>query len=224
MIENIGIDCKVLSACCYDDALAIAKRESVQLFFLDIDLIGQKNGFELAESLRKMEAYKLTWIVFLTIRQDYERKAFKKIHCYDYLQKPFSKETIEHLLETLLLTKHPNQMKDVFFLTLEQDGVIIKVDVSEILYIEARGRKCVLVTTRGEIEVAYITLKSLEIQLSNQVNFMRSHRSFLINIDFVQKIEKENYRHSRISFFNCDSSVPISRGYRDQIEAVLKDD
>lgn len=214
---------KVFLAESYEEAMTIALNETIHLFMLDIDLKGDKTGYQLAENLREMSQYQLTWIVFLTVRTDYERSAFKKIHCYDYLVKPYGRKEVDQILETLLQHNHPDTgATSDPYMTLDQDGVVLRVNVDEIVYIEARGRKCVLITTRGPLEVAYIPLKAMETQLAKFPSIMRAHRSYLVNTKYIKCIERENYRSSHITFYNVEDSIPVTSGYKEKIELFLK--
>ena len=106
-----------------------------------------------------------------------------------------------------------NQDKDVsiVFITSSKDFAIlssrirVKVKISNIMYAEVFNTVCVLHTTEGEYRT-YITLDEL-CGLLEDNRFIRCHRSFLANLDYVDKIEKNNFILKNLT------KVPIGRKY-----------
>ncbi|WP_229775528.1 response regulator [Anaerosalibacter bizertensis] len=74
------------------------------MFLLDIQL-KDYSGFELAKEIRNIDNYKLTPIIFVTAIPTRELMAFKEIHCYDYIVKPFKEEEIVWTKQELYLLK-----------------------------------------------------------------------------------------------------------------------
>lgn len=83
------------------EALDYAKNNYYDIFLLDIQLLDY-SGFELAKEIRDTDRYKLTPIIFITAIPARELMAFKEIHCYDYIVKPFKKEEVKSVLETII--------------------------------------------------------------------------------------------------------------------------
>ncbi len=202
----------------YSEAMEIALRESIDLFLLDIDINSEENGYELALDLRKLPKYKLTWMVFLTVRSDYERTAFKQVHCYDYLIKPYTKADLSALLETLLKASTAVEQQ---FITVGNDGTAVRFNLSELVYVEALGRKCNFFTTRGEVEMAYVTLKSVEALLAPYAQFMRCHRSYIVNTDFIKTFNSKAYRQKYLELYEVERPLPVSAGYKEQLVKFL---
>lgn len=223
MIEACGSYYKVYQADGFENALGIALKEEIDMFFLDIDINSQKTGYELAKALRNMPQYKLVWIVFLTVRSEYEREAFKIVHCYDYLIKPFNQEAIAKCLETLLENPY-TQLKKVDSkptVTFNLDNVTLKLVTEEILFIEAKGRNVLIKTLDALHEMPYTSLKKMETKLKTHSEFVKVHRSFIVNVNHVRACVKHSYRENWLEFYVTDDKIPISLSYKDKLEVLF---
>lgn len=72
------------------EAYQCAMEYSIDLFIIDIILDSTKeadvSGMSFAETVRKMEKYKMTPIIFTTCLEDPELHAYAHLHCYEYLK------------------------------------------------------------------------------------------------------------------------------------------
>jgi len=97
MLQVVDEQFHIYEAESKDEALQIVKTASIQLFFIDI-LLKNSLGLDLAIEIRKMRGYEFTFIVFLTTHVEYLSEAFKKVHCYDYIIKPYDKDEIINIV------------------------------------------------------------------------------------------------------------------------------
>lgn len=75
-------------------ALEIIAREQIDIALIDI-YFPDINGITLAKTITKMQGYQFLKIVFITGRTKGQLDTFKKVHCYDYITKPFSEESFK---------------------------------------------------------------------------------------------------------------------------------
>lgn len=195
------------------------------LIFLDIQM-PKINGFEMLELVDDPPA-----VIFTTAFDEYAIKAFEA-HAIDYLLKPFNQdrfdkavakwknqagstngETTKELLETASLS--PAQAQRVVI----KDGSKIKIIPShEILYLEAAD-DYVKVHTKDGYFLKNKTMNHFE-QVLDSNQFVRSHRSYIINISQITRIdpyEKDNH----VAILKSGVKVPISRGGYGKVKAVL---
>ena len=99
IIKSINIDMEITITGYAKEALEKANSKTYELFLLDIQLYDY-SGFELAKKIRNINKYKLTPIVFITAIPTKELLAFKEIHCYDYIVKPFTEKEVLDALST----------------------------------------------------------------------------------------------------------------------------
>ena len=101
IIKSINIDMEIAITGYAKEALEKANSKTYELFLLDIQLYDY-SGFELAKKIRNINKYKLTPIVFITAIPTKELLAFKEIHCYDYIVKPFTEKEVVDALSTVI--------------------------------------------------------------------------------------------------------------------------
>lgn len=191
-----------------------------QLVFLDIQM-PKINGFEMLELIDNRPA-----IIFTTAFDEYALKAFEK-GAVDYLLKPFPKERFNQAIKKYLSQEKNYTGKAVEEFTIDmperQNRIVVKdkdniriIPVEDIRYIEAND-DYVMIYTEAKKHLKKATMQLLEKSL-NPNQFIRVHRSYLININQLSKIEPYG-KNNHIGILRQGAKIPISRsGY-----ALLKD-
>lgn len=172
---------------------------------LDITL---KDAVELAKTIRKQNqrAY-LILIADVTISPMlYMRPSVK---AEGLMMRPLDKKQIDQVLEEAFVNfveqfQNGNN-QDVFVLESREGRRL--VDYNRILYFEAREKKMYLMTDTEEL-FFYDTLDNLLTSLPP--NFMRCHRSFLINVHKIERIAMTE----RIIYLKYGFKIPLSRSYK----------
>ena len=159
--------------------------DQVDLMFLDIEMPGM-TGIELTKKLGNKKAL----IIFTTAKTDYAVEAFE-LNVVDYLLKPVSLsrflQAVEKAKETFDSNKQELKIEAQEFVFVKDNGILKKLNVDDILYLEAMG-DYVKVHTAQKFHVLHSTLKSIEEKLPPN-KFLRIHRSYIVSlqkIDFIQ--------------------------------------
>lgn len=210
-------------------AIAMIKREKPDLVFLDIQM-PEIDGFGVVSALRH-DPMPLT--IFVTAYDRYAMKAFE-VHALDYLLKPVGKqrlaEALEHARKQLL---HPSEgmfQGRVLALLAELDSrhnapqrIVIKADgeivclkPGEIDWAESAGNY-VCLHVGGATHILRETITALESRLG-QRQFLRVHRSTLVNVDRIKTLRPSLYGDYAI-LLRDGTKLTLSRGFR---ESVLK--
>jgi DNA-binding LytR/AlgR family response regulator len=157
----------------------------VDLMFLDIEMPGM-TGIELTKKLGN----KKSLIIFTTAKTDYAVEAFE-LNVVDYLVKPVSLsrflQAVEKAKEAFDSNKQEVKIEAQEFVFVKDNGILKKLNVDDILYLEAMG-DYVKVHTAQKFHVLHSTLKSIEEKLPPN-KFLRIHRSYIVSlqkIDFIQ--------------------------------------
>ncbi|MDQ3683602.1 MAG: LytTR family DNA-binding domain-containing protein [Bacteroidota bacterium] len=160
--------------------------ETIDLLLLDIEMPGM-TGFELIKNL----GAKKPLIIFTTAKKEYAVEAFE-LNVIDYLVKPISPprffQAMERASEALSSNKVEVKLGEQEFVFVKDNGVLKRINVHDILYLEAMG-DYVKVHTPQKFHVLHTTLKSIEEKLPDS-KFIRVHRSYIISlnkIDFIQE-------------------------------------
>lgn len=192
-----------------DSAIAVIARTKPDIVFLDIQLTGE-NGFEL---LRRIAVdFK---IVFVTAYDEYAIKAFD-VNASDYLLKPVDPARLAISLKRLFgQVESPKEDVKRFDYN---DSIFVKfnnhtaqfVELSTISIITSVGNYSKLVTIDGNKYHVLKTLKQWGEELPPNY-FARLHRSTIVNIKHIIKIENYSKNYHRVYLKNTDSPIEISR-------------
>jgi DNA-binding LytR/AlgR family response regulator len=184
------------------EAANFLQQNPVDLLFLDIEM-PQMSGMELVKSLQVKPQ-----IIFITSRSDYAVEAFE-YNVTDYLVKPI---TYARFLKAVTKAKEvfdaqqPLQLhsKDLY---IKSDSKIVKINLKDLLYVEALADYVMIYTASGSRHVVHSTMKGVEKKL-NSGEFIRVHRSFIVNIEKIEAIED-------LSIIISKKLIPIGASYKD---------
>jgi DNA-binding LytR/AlgR family response regulator len=195
------------------DAVDFLSKEEAELIFVDIQM-PDLTGIEFTRSLEKEHK-----IIFTTAYEKYALEGFK-LNAIDYLLKPFSYEEFlkaagkahkkAELEAAALTTIDANNQ----FLFLKSEYKIRRINFNDILYIEGL-KDYIKVYIAGEDKpvLSLNSMKSLETKLPEE-KFMRVHRSFMVNLDKIETIDR-----SRIVFGK--NYIPVSDQYKAKFQEYL---
>lgn len=160
-----------------EEAYEHIKREEIDLLVADIEM-PNLSGYELADIIHS-HALNIA-VIFVTGSSGYAVHAFE-LNVHDYIMKPFPKERLVKSIERLMEKTKSSEMTGRLYIKQKTDIHIIQK--KDIVFIERSGRSTTIYTKSGPIKT-YQTLNELEGELRER-DFIRSHRSFIINIHYV---------------------------------------
>jgi len=205
------------------EVLAFLKNQVPSIIFLDINMPGI-SGIEVATSLKSIDSL----IIFCTAYDQYALKAFE-LEAFDYLLKPFedkrfyevlnrAKTTIEKNMQAEFSKKFASLYKEynnsimphLTEFVIKEKGFENTISVNEVLYLEASSIYVILHLQNKK--VLYRTaMNLLEQQLPP--NFIRVHRSFIINSEYIKTVKYLNNNTYLLTLDN-DHVVISSRKYK----------
>lgn len=204
------------------EAVKAIEEKRPDLLFLDIQM-PKLNGFEVLELI----GHDLI-VIFTTAYDEHALKAFE-VHAADYLLKPFSQERFDaalqhartrlssaHIVDALVKDNALHAGRPVERILVRDGTQVHIIRTTDIDYMEAQD-DYVAIHAKGKRHLKQCTLGSLEEQLNPDL-FTRIHRSFIINIQRLAKIEPYA-KDSRVAILTDGTRLHVSRaGY-----AKLKD-
>ena len=195
------------------DARKIMENEVIDVLFCDINM-PDLNGMDFVKSLAVPPL-----IVFTTAYSEYAVEGFK-VNAVDYLLKPFGLQDLQRaanrikdrLTESVAAAKPATDSDDSLFL--KTDYRIVKVSIPDIRYVEAMS-EYLKVWIEGEPKpiITLLSMKKMQEHLPN--NFMRIHRSYIINLNKIQEVNKNRV------IMDSDTYLPIGDLYKDAFQAYL---
>ena len=212
-----------------EELLHALQSEKIDLLWLDIQM-PVLTGFEV---LAKMKEDHLPYIIFVTAYDQYALKAFE-YNTIDYLLKPYSNERfykalrkakevlgkneIDHSNVTRLLSYLNKEKKYRKRISVSLKDKIILLEVKDIAWI--RSTKGYLeIFAEGKKYLLSESLKNLEQQL-NPEDFVRIHRSAIVNIQSIQSLEPWFNGEYNITLKDGEK-FKLSRNYKDKLKVIL---
>ncbi len=189
-----------------EDLLEVLERAlPFDLAFLDIQFPGELSGLALAESLRKTNEQVL--IVFTTHYEKYAMEGYK-VNALRYLQKPVSDTQI---FECLDIAYRQWKLCCDRYLTLIDSQQVCRIAYKSILYIESQAHYVDIHLAHRD-ETPRFRMKLLEVlnKLPEEM-FAQCHRSFAINLLYVQRISRKSI------VLSDGATVPVSARFWENV-------
>jgi len=212
------------------EAQRFLQSDTVDAIFCDINM-PDLNGMDFIKSLAVPPL-----VVFTTAYAEYAVEGFK-VNAVDYLLKPFGLQDFMRAANRLQerlhespslpsylspLTSNKSLTSHLSPLTSENDNVIflktdyriVKVTISDIRYVEAMS-EYLKVWLEGEAKpiITLLSMKKMEERLP--ATFMRIHRSYIINLDKIQEVNKNRV------IMDADTYLPIGDLYKEAFQQYV---
>lgn len=177
------------------------------LLILDIEM-GKMNGMEMAKKIRQTDEQ--LPILFITGYDDYMAQGYE-VAAIHYLLKPVNQEKLFEVLDRV--QKKEKQEERLFFQGKEGNLGFL---MSQIWYVEALGHQCVLYTKEKEWTLRQ-SISEVEEYLCQRKEFIRCHRSYLINLQHVSALIKTEV------ILDNNKRLPLSRSASKKVnEAFIR--
>lgn len=169
------------------------------ILFLDVVMPGQ-NGMDVAKEIRQYDMNMK--IIFLTSSPEFAVESYS-VGAYFYQLKPIWEESFFRLMDAVLAECEKKKKNSLILRS--KDG-ITRIDLQHLEYCEVLGRKLLFHLENGAVLESAGSLDDLAGQLMQYSNFFRPHRSFLVNMEYIQNISSRS-----IKMVN-DAEIPIPHG------------
>ena len=195
------------------EAARFVGKNNIDIVFTDIQMPGL-NGIEFTRSVVKGPV-----VIFTTAFEKYAIEGFK-LDVADYLLKPFTyNEFLAAVRKAERMIKSVRKPADEVlsnneFLFLKSDYKIKRINFLNIIYIEGLKEYVRVYTTDSDKPVMSLSsLKILEKRLPAD-KFMRVHRSFIVNLEKIDTIERSRFVFGK-------KFIPVGDQYKDKFQEFL---
>ena len=178
--------------------LNVFEQGKYDLILMDIYMDSELTGVEVIRLIREKD--KNIPVAFVTTSKEHTLESYR-LSAIKYIEKPYSKESIEDTLYLALLKK-----QDVPSLLVQKNGSLQKIPFADIIYIEQQVHKIFICINNNEDVYIYGKLSDLNEQLPEE-QFFIPHKSFVVNLSFVRYIDTELKCFAMVNHAN----VPILR-------------
>ena len=179
------------------ELLDAAQHERFTLYLLDVMMPGT-DGMEAAREIRTFDA--AADIIFLTSSPGFAYESYG-VRALEYLLKPITAKLLYPILDRLWL----REQKPEEALTLKAGSTLIRVPFSQLSYVEVNGKHLYFNLADGQVREVVGSLKDYEGPLLARPEFMRIHRSYIVNMLQIGELSPTGVR----TF--SGQSLPVSR-------------
>lgn len=181
--------------------------EDIDIFLLDIQM-NELSGMDIARKIREIDKNTVE-IIFTTSLIEYVQEGYE-VRAYRYLLKPIEFKDIKKHITACIEEIHMRKDK-YLVISNKYDNYKIKIDT--ILYIEVQNKDITIHTLDSDYKVK-MSMNKIEKELK-EYSFFRCHKSFLININFVENVKQY------IAILENGQEVPVSRYKFKQFKTVF---
>ncbi|MFV1885339.1 MAG: LytR/AlgR family response regulator transcription factor [Balneola sp.] len=211
------------------EAIREIEREKPDLLFLDIEM-PEVNGFDVISNI---EVDSMPFVIFVTAFSEYAVKAFE-VSALDYIHKPFDKERLTKAIEKAksalesydekkmrekleqLISSEPVKGDIIERFVIKSGSNIYIVKTEDVLWIEAAGNY-VNIITENKKHLLRSTMSGL-INRLNEDLFYQIHRSTIVNLNVVERIEESNYGDYKV-VLKGGEELKMSRNFKSLIKS-----
>ncbi|MGI6711531.1 MAG: LytR/AlgR family response regulator transcription factor [Bacillota bacterium] len=195
------------------EAKRVVGEKGPDLAILDIQFI-DGSGISLAKELKSVDPN--IDLFFITAYPDYAIEAFK-LYSFDYILKPIDEDRVIKTIKKIKKKREASleqsnlslgKSNSPCRLVIKNGAEIVLVQFNDILFIERDGRKSKVHCINNVYETPE-TLKNIENKLNQK--FFRTHKSYIVNLEHVEKVKPWNMNTYQIKFHNSTKQAHLSR-------------
>lgn len=194
IVSSLSDEICVYSFDNYIEAFRFSMSKHIDLFLLDIVLEPKEeqdfSGITFAKQIRACEQYRSSEIIFITSLAGLEAELLHSVHCFDYIEKPISKDRVREVVNAAL-RKMKGQAADEELLFLRKDRISYPIATKDIVYIESRHRSLLFYKQDEVIEIPYFTMRAA-LEKIKQEKFLRINRSVVVNARYIEYVDSTN--------------------------------
>lgn len=188
----------------YSDAKELLLREhSYDLYLMDV-LIPNMTGLEAAKRLQSLSERPV--IIFITSSMEAAVEGYR-VNAAGFILKPVQEADFEETFSRVISMYLKPQTAAI---TITHNRVPLTLPLRKIVYFENRLHRVSILTSDGELLTSSHKLTGFQEMLSEYSQFLRCHQSFLVNLDYVERMEDNSF------LLQNQQLVPISRNFYKQ--------
>ncbi len=205
-----------------EGAITLFHKAKPEVVFLDIEMNGT-SGLDCAKIITDLDPK--TKIIFATAHSQYMSDAFE-LYAYDYLVKPFNidrvNQTLDRIKSMSQLSSHDQFVKIVKYerglnkLLVKGKESMSFIDIKDIILVQRENSSTVIYTNQDSFTTS-LNISDIEIKLDPE-QFLRSHKSYLINISQIKKIEPYGRWTYVVSFKDIKKDALITAAKFEEIK------
>lgn len=192
------------------DFLCDVKGGEYDLVLMDVVMPGI-GGIKAAQELREKDGN--VKIVFVSSSPEFAVESYH-VDAYHYLLKPVDADALFSLLDRI--AKELSVQRERGLVLKNREGVV-RLSFAEIEFVEVINKKVSFHLTGGVIREVTAALADLEGELLTRQEFIKTHRSYVVNLNCVESID------ANCAVTKSGHSIPVSRQRHNQVQNAYMD-
>jgi two-component system LytT family response regulator len=202
------------------DAMPALTDNTTELIITDINM-PHVSGVQFAKSVNKQSL-----VIFVSASPEYAVDGFE-LNVVDYLLKPIAFDRFLQACQKALLRHKSNSSATApapalqeaapatanDFLFVKVNGKIVRVDIKDILYVEAKKEYVLIVTLNGKKLLTMQSMQNMQ-NLLDKKGFVRVHKSFIVAVDKIDEIERNLITIQQ-------TTIPVGESYKSRLLEVI---
>lgn len=215
MLREVEQNICVMETDDINTAYGYAMRFTVNLFISDVSLHysvkEDTEGIIFIEHMREISKYRFTPVIFITSLEDSQLYAYRDLHCYQYIEKPYDRNrTVQVIKEALEFEVTPRNSQ---YILLRKDGLLYPIRKSDIIYIVFSKSKIEMQLEKNSLLFPGFPLQKMMLKLDNPC-FVQCRRNIIVNLQYVESID---YVNGLAKIRNMENYLPVSETYMKKI-------
>jgi len=181
------------------------------VYLLDVNVQSGITGIDVAGIVRKQDAK--AYIVFISAHPEYVMPSLKT-KVFDYLIKPVSTELLESCIISIFKDFTKLNIEERQTLSIKSGCNVYNIILDNIIYFEKYGHLLVVHTESGRIESSE-SLDRIEQKL-DKTRFFRCHKSFIVNISYISRIDYPN----NVIYLKNGEACSVSKRCKKELKSI----
>lgn len=208
-----------------EDGIKLFSKLKPDVVFLDVQL---REGCGLSCASIMADIDPKAKLIFATAHSEYMPEAFL-VYAFDYLVKPFNVERVTHTLERIKALQNPNEKHEMDKIVRYEKGLeklLVKgkesmsfVTINDIILVQREDNSTVIYTQKDSF-ITSTSLTEVEEKLDKD-RFMRSHKSYIINLSQITKILPYGRWTYIVKFKDLDKDALITAEKYEEIKKMF---
>lgn len=191
---------------------ALSNNTPNNVYLLDVNIQSSINGIDVANIIREHDV--AAYIVFVSAHPEYVMSSLKT-KVFDYLIKPVSIETLAQCINSIYKDFiKVNSVKIVQSIIIKSGFNIYNLRFDDIIFFEKYGHLLIVHMVSGKIEASE-SLDSIECKLDKKI-FFRCHKSFIVNIPHIIRIDFLN----NIIYLKSGETCAVSKRCKRELKII----
>lgn len=209
--ENTRCSYEIIEASSGEDVLDHKRISSLDIAFLDIELVDMK-GIELSTKLKAKNEKVL--IIFVTSYSDYMGKAFDQF-AFNYIMKPIDSKKFKRIMDKAFENIENRRKSSVEkFFNVIYKKKMTSIPYKKIILFEKKVNNLVIILENNKLEIRS-NFKIVEEEIDMNF-FLRCHKSFIVNKERII-VQQGNY----LTLIGHNEKIPIGEKYRDHVNTEI---